>query len=117
MPEIKPNPRPRRVMAVAAHPDDVEFMAGAALAHWHAQGASLHYVVVTDGTSGSRDPEQTPEQLAAIRRAEQREAARIMGADDVIFLGYPDGRVEPTLDLRWEIARAIRQVRPDVIIS
>jgi LmbE family N-acetylglucosaminyl deacetylase len=117
MAEIKPNPRPRRVLIVAPHPDDAEFMAGGALAHWQALGASIHYLLVTDGTSGSRDPNQTPEQLAAIRREEQRAAARVLGSDDVTFLGYPDGRVEPTLELRWDIARAIRRVRPDALLT
>jgi len=117
MADIQPNPRPRRVLIVAAHPDDAEFMAGGTLAHWAANGASIHYLLVTDGTGGSRDPQQTHEQLAAIRREEQRNAARVLGSDDVTFLGYIDGRVEPTLELRLEIARVIRRVRPDVIIT
>lgn len=117
MSEIKPNPRPQRVLVVAAHPDDGEFMCGGSLAHWSSNGASIHYLLVTDGTGGSRDPEQTPAQLAMIRREEQRNAARILGSDDVTFLGYVDGRVEPTLELRMQIARVIRQVRPDVIVS
>lgn len=117
MPNVKPNPRPRRVLIVAPHPDDAEFMAGGALSHWQSQGASIHYLLVTDGTSGSRDPNQTPEQLAAIRRQEQIAAAKVMGSDDVTFLGYPDGRVEPSLALRWDIARVIRRVRPDVVLT
>ncbi len=116
-PKPTPNPRPKRVLIVAAHPDDPEFMAGGALAHWHAQGASIHYLLVTDGTGGSRDPEMTPERLAAIRRQEQINAARVLGSEDVRFLGYIDGRVEPTLELRFAIARMIRQVRPDVIVA
>lgn len=116
MPELQPNPRPQRVLIVAAHPDDAEFMAGGTLAHWSAAGASVHYLLVTDGTGGSRDPNQTPEQLAAIRREEQRNAARLLGAEDVSFLGYTDGRVEPTLELRLKIARVIRRVRPDVMV-
>jgi LmbE family N-acetylglucosaminyl deacetylase len=114
---MQPNPTPKRVLVVAPHPDDGEFMVGGSLAHWSAQGASIHYCVVTDGTGGSRDPNQTPEQLAAIRREEQRNAAKVLGSDDVTFLGYTDGRVEPTLALRFEIARVIRRVRPDVVIT
>jgi LmbE family N-acetylglucosaminyl deacetylase len=117
MSDIQPNPRPKRVLVVAAHPDDGEFMAGGSLAHWSAQGASIHYCLVTDGVGGSRDPNQTPEQLAAIRREEQRKAAAVFGSNDVTFLGYTDGRVEPTLELRFEIARVIRRVRPDVVIT
>lgn len=117
MPDPKPNPRPQRVLVVGAHPDDAEFMAGGSLARWHRNGASIHYLVVTDGTGGSRDPNQTQEQLAKIRREEQRNAARVIGSDDVTFLGYIDGRVEPTLELRYDIARVIRRVRPDVVVS
>ncbi len=113
----KPNPRPRHVLIVAPHPDDAEFMAGSILAHWHSVGATIHFLLVTDGVSGSRDPNQTPEQLAAIRRAEQIAAARVLGCDDVAFLGYPDGKVEPTLALRWDIARTIRRVKPDVVLT
>ncbi|HEX6290095.1 MAG TPA: PIG-L family deacetylase [Herpetosiphonaceae bacterium] len=117
MPELVPNPHPKRVLIVAPHPDDGEFMAGGTLAHWAANGASIHYLLITDGTGGSRDPNQTQEQLAQIRREEQRNAARVLGSNDVTFLGYVDGRVEPTLELRLEIARVIRRVRPDVIIT
>jgi LmbE family N-acetylglucosaminyl deacetylase len=117
MAELAPNPRPQRVLIVAPHPDDGEFMAGGALAHWSANGASIHYLLVTDGTGGSRDPDQTPEQLAQIRREEQRNAASVLGSNDVTFLGYPDGRVEPTFELRLAIARVIRRVRPDVVVT
>ena len=117
MPDPQPNPRPRRVLVVAPHPDDAEFMCGGAMSHWQSLGAELHFLLVTDGIAGSRDPNHTPEQLAAIRREEQRAAARVLGTDQVTFLGYPDGRVEPTLELRWDIARVIRRVRPDVIVT
>ena len=117
MPDLIPNPKPQRVLVVAAHPDDGEFMCGGSLAHWHSLGASIHYLLVTDGTGGSRDPNMTGAKLAEIRREEQRNAARVLGSDDVTFLGYVDGRVEPTLELRLEIARVIRRVRPDVIVS
>ena len=113
----QPNPRPKSVLIVAAHPDDCEFMGGAILSHWQSLGASIHFLLVTDGVSGSRDPNQTPQQLAEIRREEQRAAARVLGSESVTFLGYPDGRVEASLELRWDIARVIRRVRPEVVIS
>ena len=113
----KPNPKPQHVLVVAPHPDDAEFMAGSVMAHWQSQGATLHFLLVTDGVSGSRDPNQTPAQLAAIRREEQIAAARVLGCEDVTFLGYPDGRVEPTLALRWDIARVIRRTKPDVVLT
>lgn len=117
MTELKPNPRPRSVLVVAAHPDDAEFMAGAAMAHWEALGAKIHFCLVTDGVSGSRDPHQTSAQLAEIRREEQRVASRVLNSENITFLGYPDGRVEPSLELRWDIARVIRRARPDVLIA
>jgi LmbE family N-acetylglucosaminyl deacetylase len=115
--EFHPNPRPERVLVVAAHPDDIEFLAGGTLGQWARAGVALHYLLVTDGAGGSRDPEQTQRQLAAIRRAEQRHAAQIVGVRSVTFLGYDDGRVEHTLELRIEIARVMRRVRPDVVVT
>lgn len=111
-----PNPTPRRVLVVVAHPDDIEFMCAGTMARWAEQGAEVVYCLVTDGTAGSRDPQMTPERLTAIRRDEQRAAAAAVGAKNVVFLGYPDGRVEHTLELRFQIARVIRQVRPDVVV-
>jgi LmbE family N-acetylglucosaminyl deacetylase len=104
------------VLVVVAHPDDIEFMCAGTLARWAEGGAEVCYLLVTDGTGGSRDPEMTPERLAAIRRAEQRAAAQAVGVKDVVFLGYVDGRVEPTLELRFQIARSIRRLRPDVVV-
>ena len=113
----RPNEYPRCVLYVAAHPDDAEFMAGGTLARWAANGADIYYLLVTDGIGGSRDPDQTPESLASIRRAEQRNAAKVLGVAGVTFLGYPDGWVEPSLELRLAIAREIRRVRPDVVVT
>lgn len=108
---------PARVLAVMAHPDDIEFMAGAAVASWAARGAELHYLLLTDGDSGSRDPEMSRERLIALRRAEQERAAELMGARSVHFLGQRDGRLVPTVELRLAIARAIRAVRPDAVLT
>jgi LmbE family N-acetylglucosaminyl deacetylase len=108
---------PRRVLAVMAHPDDIEFMAGAVLARWARDGAEVYFLLLTDGDSGSRDPAMTREALVALRHAEQRKAAATIGAVDVRFLGYPDGRLLPSIEVRLAIARAIRQVRPDAVIT
>lgn len=116
LPDAKPSGVPQRVLIVVAHPDDAEFMAGGSLAAWHRQGASIHYLLVTDGTGGSRDPGMTPAELARIRRDEQRNASRELGSDDITFLGYVDGRIVPSLELRLEIARVIRRVRPDTMV-
>jgi LmbE family N-acetylglucosaminyl deacetylase len=114
---IEVPPTPERVLAVAAHPDDLEFMAGGTMARWAADGARITYCIVTDGASGSRDPSMSSERLIVLRQEEQRTAAAVIGVEEVIFLGYPDGRLEPTLELRFNIARVIRRVRPDVLIT
>lgn len=110
-------PTPERVLAVGAHPDDIDFMAGGTIAHWAAAGARITYLVLTDGAAGSRDPEMSHERLIALREQEQRAAAAAVGASDVIFLKYPDGRLQHTLELRFKIARIIRETRPDAIIT
>jgi LmbE family N-acetylglucosaminyl deacetylase len=108
----------KRVLIVMAHPDDGEFMCGATVAKWAAEGRDIYYCLVTDGQVGDAgDEEITSEELAAKRRVEAGDAARALGVThDVIFLHYMDSRVEPTLELRRDIARVIRQVRPDVVI-
>jgi len=110
-------PTPERVLAIAAHPDDIEFMAGGTLGRWAAEGAHITYCLITDGAAGSRDPEMSNERLIMTRQAEQRAAAAVIGAREVIFLGYADGRLQHTLELRFTIARVIRRVRPDVVIT
>jgi LmbE family N-acetylglucosaminyl deacetylase len=108
----------KRVLIVMAHPDDGEFSAGGTLARWASEGHDIHYCLVTDGQAGDQgDTEITSEELAAKRRKEAQAAADALGVQHpVIFLGYPDSRLEPTLQLRCDIARVIRRVRPDVVI-
>src|SRR5689334_12784023 len=111
------HPLPARVLAVMAHPDDVEFMAGGTMARWARAGVELHYCLITDGNAGSRDPSLTPERLAELRRIEQRRAADMLGVKSCTFLGYHDGRLIDTLEVRLQIARVIRQVRPDTVMT
>lgn len=108
---------PSRVLVVAAHPDDIEFYAGGTLATWIQTGSEVHYLLVTDGAGGSRDPECTPQALAERRRLEQRRAADLLGVASVHFLGYPDAGFDASLELRIAIARVIRQVRPDTVVT
>jgi LmbE family N-acetylglucosaminyl deacetylase len=103
-------------MVIVAHPDDAEFMCAGTLACWARGGAQVTYLLVTNGDKGSDDPAVRSEDLARIRHAEQREAARICGAQQVVFLDYEDGMVEPSLALRRDIARVIRQYRPHAVI-
>jgi LmbE family N-acetylglucosaminyl deacetylase len=101
-----------RVLAVTAHPDDVDFGASGTIASWTAAGVEVTYCVCTDGDAGGFDPTVDRAEIPGIRRAEQRAAAAVVGVTDVRFLGYPDGALEATQDLRRDISRVIRQVRP-----
>lgn len=111
----EPTP-PRRAMVIAAHPDDIEFVVAGTVAKWVRAGTSVEYVLVTSGDAGSHQPGMTREELARIREAEQRAAAHVVGVDDLVFLGYHDGEVEPTLALRRDLVRQIRRFKPDVVI-
>lgn len=106
----------QRALVVVAHPDDAEFGSAGTVARLTADGKGVTYVITTDGSKGSADPEMTSERLTALREGEQRDAARILGVSDVCFLGFPDGMLLPTLDLRRAISGCIRRYKPDVVI-
>lgn len=106
-----------RVLAVTAHPDDVDFGAAGTIAALTDRGVEVVYCVVTDGDAGGFDRDLDAAGMAALRRAEQLAAAERLGVTDVRFLGYRDGTVEPSLRLRKDITRVIRQVRPDLLIT
>ncbi|MEX0846538.1 MAG: PIG-L deacetylase family protein [Ilumatobacteraceae bacterium] len=111
---------PRSALAIGAHPDDVEFGAGATLAKWAAAGCIVHHLVCTDGSKGTWDVDANTAELVKRRQAEQREAAlRLAGeaAGSVVFLGQVDGELDSTLALRGEVARIIRQLQPEVVLS
>jgi LmbE family N-acetylglucosaminyl deacetylase len=106
-----------RALVIISHPDDGEFGAGPTIAKLTRSGVAVDYVVTTDGSKGTEDPDMTPEQLAATRMSEQRAAANILGVGDIVHLGYPDGYLTPSLDLRRDITRQIRRFRPDLVIT
>jgi LmbE family N-acetylglucosaminyl deacetylase len=106
-----------RVLVVAAHPDDPEFLAGGTIARLAKEGREIAYVIVTNGNKGSGDRSVTSQQLVPIREEEQRCAARVLGVRGVEFLGYEDGELEDTRDLRRDVTREIRGWRPDLIIT
>ncbi len=110
---------PTVALAVAAHPDDVEFQAGATLARWASAGCAVHHLILTDGSRGTWDPTADPAALVAQREAEQRAAARRLGGADggVRFLRWPDGELEAGLRQRAQVAAAIREVRPEVVLG
>jgi LmbE family N-acetylglucosaminyl deacetylase len=101
-----------RVLAITAHPDDVDFGAAGTIAGWTEAGIEVSYCVVTDGDAGGFDEAIPRSSMGELRRAEQTAAAKCVGVYDVRFLGYQDGQVEATLGLRKDLARVIRQVRP-----
>jgi LmbE family N-acetylglucosaminyl deacetylase len=106
---------PKRAMFIYAHPDDIEFGVAGTAALWAKNGSDVTYVVITDGNVGSHEAGMTPEQLAEIRRAEQTAAADVVGAS-CIFLGYHDGLLQPTMELRKELVRIIRTHQPNVVV-
>jgi len=106
-----------RVLVIMAHPDDAEFGAAGTVARWTREGRHVSYLIITDGNRGTEDPKMTPEQLTKIRHAEQRVAAARLGVREVFFMGYEDGLLQPTLDLRRQITRWIRRCKPDVVVA
>lgn len=108
--------QPLRILGIFAHPDDSEFMLGGSVARWIDEGAQVTYCIVTNGAAGSNDPKQDLAELVKLREAEQRAACAVLGIRDVLFLGYADGMLEPTLQLRRELTRIIRQLKPDRVV-
>ena len=108
---------PERALAIGAHPDDIEFGAGGTLAAWARAGCHVVMAVMTDGSKGSWDPAEDPTALVARRAAEQRSAGVVLGATRVEMLGYVDGELESSLEVRARIAALIRTHRPDVLLS
>jgi LmbE family N-acetylglucosaminyl deacetylase len=110
-------PKFKRVLFVAAHPDDPDFGAGGSVARLTDNGSEVIYVIVTDGSQGGEDPNQKDTDLVAIREKEQRAAARVLGVKKVEFLGYKDGHLAPDLKLRRDIVRMIRKYKPELVIT
>lgn len=107
----------RRVLAVAAHPDDIDFGAAGTIAAFTEAGVEVAYCIVTDGAAGGDDRSVTRAEMAASRRVEQRAAAAAVGVETVEYLGYPDGALAATLELRRDIARVIRRFQPERVLA
>ncbi len=105
------------ILAVSAHPDDVEFTAGGSLAQWRSEGWKIHLAVCTDGGKGTHDPTIEPAGLAAQRHEEQPRAAAVLGICEVIFLDHRDGELSHTGGLVAELARLIRHFRPERLVA
>ena len=104
----------QRGLVIVAHPDDIEYGTSAAVARWTRQGKDVRYVLVTRGEAGIAG--LSPERSGPLRESEQRAAARVVGVDTVEFLDHSDGRIEQSLGLRRDLARAIRQHRPEMVV-
>lgn len=109
--------KPKVVLGIAAHPDDLDYYAGGAMATFARQGAQVYYLVLTDGSKGTTDRTIIPEQLRDMRRDEERKAANILGVTQVFFCDFPDGELQNTLEVKREIVKIIRQTKPDVVVT
>jgi len=105
------------VLVIMPHPDDAEFGCAGTVARWVKEGKSVKYVILTDGDKGTSDRLITSQQLAQIRQAEQREAALVLGVNEVVYLGYSDQGLEDSFELRRDIVRQIRLFCPDTVVT
>jgi LmbE family N-acetylglucosaminyl deacetylase len=113
---MKPMPEDwGRAVAVVAHPDDLEYGAAAAVARWTGQGKQVAYVLASSGEAGIAG--QNPAAVGPLREEEERRSAAVVGVSDVLFLGHPDGLIEYGVPLRRDLARALRQLQPEVVIT
>lgn len=115
--ELQPFEAPPSVLVISAHPDDVDFGLAGTVARWTAAGTEVAYCIVTDGNVGGFDPSIPRSDIPAIRRREQRAAAKVVGVETVEFLGYVDGEVTVTLGLRRDLAAVIRRFRPHTVVA
>jgi LmbE family N-acetylglucosaminyl deacetylase len=116
---MEPEYIPQSVMTIFAHPDDQEFTVAGTLARWARAGSQITAVLLTSGDAGSNDPNCAPyckEELSKLREAEQLAANAVLGIQETVFLHYPDGILQPSLDLREAITRQIRRYKPEVVI-
>lgn len=111
-----PDQEIHRVLAITAHPDDIDFGASGTIAGWTAAGIEVSYCICTDGDQGGFDPNEPRENIPAIRQREQRAAGAAVGVSSITFLGHRDGWLAPTFELRRDLVRAIRIARPDRLV-
>jgi LmbE family N-acetylglucosaminyl deacetylase len=106
-----------RALVAFAHPDDAEFLCGGTVALWASEGTRVTYVCATDGSAGWNGPDRRREEIARIREREMEQVGELLGVEEIRFLGYPDGSLEPTLALRRDLTREVRRARPEVIVT
>ena len=105
------------MLVITAHPDDVDFGSAGTVATWTDKGIEVAYCIVTDGDAGGFDPDVPRSEIPRIRRSEQEAAAAVVGVDRVHFLGYPDGRLQATIELRRDLSRVIRNEKPQRVLA
>lgn len=109
--------KPRVVLGVAAHPDDFEFGIAGTIAKWVKEGCDAYYLILTNGNKGSSDRDLSPKEIQKVRQDEQRAAGQVLGVKDVFFYDYEDGILMVSPELKRDIVRIIRKVKPDVVIT
>lgn len=109
--------KPKVVVGIVAHPDDLDYGASATMAKFVEEGADVYYVILTDGGKGTEDRTMTSTKLRDIRREEQCDAGKHLGLKDVFFGDHPDGELQNTMELKKEVARYIRRLKPDVVVT
>ena len=107
---------PQRVLVITPHPDDADFWCSGTIAKWIGDGATVRYVLCTDGGKGTTDPNISSAELSKIREQEQADAAESLGVQELVLLHHPDGFLEDEDEFRKELVRQIRQVQPDVVL-
>ncbi len=115
-PKSKADPSKKIILAVGAHPDDIDIGCSGSVVKWITESAQVFYLVLTDGSKGSEDAKISNQELIKIRRAEQQKAADLLGVKKVFFLDFIDGELENTPTLRKQIVKIIRQVKPTTVI-
>jgi LmbE family N-acetylglucosaminyl deacetylase len=108
---------PQRILVILAHPDDPEFFCGATITRWVRAGHHVIYCLLTCGDKGTKDLALGSNELCCIRQNEQRAAATVLGVEEVKFLNHPDGYLVPDINLRRDITRVIRIIRPDILVT
>jgi LmbE family N-acetylglucosaminyl deacetylase len=104
------------ILAVSAHPDDMEVYCGGTLAKWAKQGARVHHLILTDGSKGYEDHLVDCQELIETRKSEEKNASQVLGLEEPIFLNFVDGELDNNLDLRKAIVKIIRELKPEIII-
>ena len=110
------HPSLKKILCIAAHPDDNELTIAGTVAKWAREGREIVFALVSSGNAGSNDPNVKPQELVKLREQECWDAAQILGVQEIIFLRYQDGMLEPSLQLRRDLTRIIRRAQPDIVV-